>query len=64
MMDPVFAMDETFSLARGSRLVLLCILTSAMQREHAGGQRRFDPLPHFLPLLGRCQTAGAADVRP
>lgn len=57
MMDPVFAMDETFSLASGSRLVRRCDLTSVMQREHADGQRNFACQAHFLPHLGRCQRA-------
>jgi hypothetical protein len=55
MMDPVFAMDETFSLASGSRLVRRCDLTSVMQREHADGQRNFACQAHFLPHLGRCR---------
>lgn len=57
MMDPVFAMDETFSLASGSRLVRRCDLTSVMQREHADGQRNFACQAHFLPHLGRCPSA-------
>ena len=56
MMDPVFAMDETFSLASGSRLVRRCDLTSVMQREHADGQRNFACQAHFLPHLGRCRV--------
>lgn len=55
MMDPVFAMDETFSHASGSRLVRRCDLTSVMQREHADEQRNFACQAHFLPHLGRCQ---------
>ena len=54
MMDPVFAMDETFSNASGSHLVRRCDLTSVMQREHADEQRNFVCQAHFLPHLGRC----------
>ncbi len=55
MMDPVFAMDETFSHASGSRLVRRCDLTSVMQREHADEQRNFVCQALFLPHLGRCR---------
>jgi|GEM_PF-7009154 len=57
MMDPVFAMDETFSHASGSRLVRRCDLTSVMQREHADEQRNFVCQAYFLPHLGRCLIA-------
>lgn len=63
MMDPVFAMDETFSLARGSRLVRSTHLTGVMRREHADEQRRFYCLLLFLPLLGRCRTEHASGRR-
>lgn len=59
MMDPVFAMDETFSHASGSRLVRRCDLTSVMQREHADEQRNFVGQALFLPHLGRCRSSPA-----
>lgn len=52
-MDSVFAVDETFSLAYGSRLVRSTLLTGVMRREHVDEQRRFDFLSCFLSLLGR-----------
>ncbi len=49
-MDPVFAMDETLSLARGSRLVRSTHLTGVMRREHAD-----DPFPSALRTLSDTQ---------
>jgi len=55
-MDPVFAMDETFS-SSGSRLDQLrnaLELTTITPRAHVRGQRSFDRQSDLLPLLGRC----------
>jgi len=56
LMDPVFAMDETFSSSRGSRLDQLrnaLELTTITPRAHVRGQRSFDRQSDLLPLLGR-----------
>jgi hypothetical protein len=54
LMDPVFAMDETFSSSRGSRLDQLrnaLELTTITPRAHVLGQRSFDRQSDLLPLL-------------
>jgi hypothetical protein len=59
LMDPVFAMDETFFSSRGSRLDQLrnaLELTTITPRAHIRGQRSFDRQSSLLPLLGRCRT--------
>jgi hypothetical protein len=64
LMDPVFAMDETFSFARGSRLDELCTalqLTISTPRVHARGQRCFACQADLLPLLGRCRNEHARE---
>jgi hypothetical protein len=68
LMDPVFAMDETFSSSRGSRLdqlrnalELTTITPRALTpRAHIRGQRSFDRQSGLLPLLGRCQREALA----
>ena len=53
LMDPVFAMDETFSSSRGSRLDQLrnaLELTTITPRAHVRGQRSFDRQSDLLPL--------------
>ena len=59
LMDPVFAMDETFSSSRGSRLDQLrnaLELTTITPRAHVRGQRSFDRQSDLLPLLGRYRS--------
>ena len=54
LMDPLFAMDETFSSYRGSRLDQLRTaleLTTITPRAHVRGQRRFACQADLLPLL-------------
>jgi hypothetical protein len=63
LMDPVFAMDETFSSSRGSRLDQLrnaLELTTITPRAHIRGQRSFDRQSGLLPLLGRCRREALA----
>jgi hypothetical protein len=62
-MDPVFAMDETFSFACGSRLDELRTalqLTNSTPRAHVRGQRCFACQADILPLLGRCREEALA----
>jgi hypothetical protein len=54
LMDPAFAMDETFFSSRGSRLDQLrnaLELTAITPRAHVRGQRSFDRQSDLLPLL-------------
>jgi hypothetical protein len=66
LMDPVFAMDETFSSSRGGRLDQLrnaLELTTITPRAHVRG-RSFDRQSDLLPLLGRCLRTIGGDERP